>query len=193
MDVSNPGNFHIIYLINLPPCFVQGSLIGGSRIILVPFWPMQPCEFDSREWHVSIVSFWAWVIIAGLLLNSVFVRVHPHTPPKKSQKAVKITSNTVTLILYKSSMFSSETGCRSSGRKWFDTGRMAAFSMDYRHCSSAVPICPTDGRWGIVFFASVSLLLSVCFYFLYFHLCIFPPKTYNQNILDFLKNILWSG
>lgn len=59
MDVPNPGNFHMIYLINLPPCFVQGSLIGGSCIILVPFWPTQPCEFGSRELHVSIVSFWA--------------------------------------------------------------------------------------------------------------------------------------
>lgn len=37
VDVPNPGNFHNLPHKSLPPCFVQGSLIGGSCIILVPF------------------------------------------------------------------------------------------------------------------------------------------------------------
>lgn len=32
----------------LPPCFVQGSLNGGSCVILVPLWPRQPGEFGSK-------------------------------------------------------------------------------------------------------------------------------------------------
>lgn len=50
VDIPKTGNFHMIYRTNLFLLFfVQGSLIGGSCVILVPFWPRQLYEFGSRE------------------------------------------------------------------------------------------------------------------------------------------------